>query len=325
MITFLVPAGARERVRPLMDAFGKAGLETQLTSPPLEGEALAALRRTTVVVGFGVPCGPREMDAMPGLQAVVSPALGYEWIDVDEATRRGIAVANGEVRENRESMAEATIMLLLALLYRLPETQAMMRDPLLPSPHRRMLKNRTVGVVGYGGIAREILKRLAPWGCRLLVSTRGSVSEPGVESLPLEELLAASDAVLVMTRLDPQTRHMLDRRRLELLKPGAVLVNTARGAIVDEGALMELLTAKRVGAAALDVFETEPLPQDHPLRNLPNVILTPHAIGHTIDSLQAIPAQTMENVTELVAGRLPASCKNPGVEQNWRRRWHGGT
>jgi len=128
MFTLLVPGDARERIRPLIETLRNAGLDAQLASPPLEGAALAAMRRTTIVIGFGVPCGPREMDAMPELQAVVSPALGYEWIDIDEATRRGIAVANADTRENRETMAEATIMLLLALLCRLPKTQQLMRE-----------------------------------------------------------------------------------------------------------------------------------------------------------------------------------------------------
>jgi len=272
-----------------------------------------------VLVCTMVPCSAREMGAMPALRAIVSPLLGYDWIDVDEATRRGIPVVNAEIPESRQSMAEATIMLVLALLYRLRDTEAQLRFGAERVQHRKMLKGRTLGIVGYGGISREIIRRLEPWQPKLLVHTQAVPSgRETVEFVSLEHLLHVSDIVLLMTGLNERNRHLLDRSLLQSMKPGVLLVNTARGGLIDEGALVEALESGHVGAAALDVFEVEPLPEDHPLRRLPNVILTPHAVGHTDEALEAIPRMAAANVEQLLSFQIPASCKNKVVEAAWR-------
>ena len=277
------------------------------------------LSKTSVLVCTMVSCGAREMDAMPALRAIVSPLLGYDWIDVDEATRRGIPVVNAEIPESRQSMAEATIMLVLALLYRLRDTEAQLRFGAERVQHRKMLKGRTLGIVGYGGISREIIRRLEPWQPKLLVHTQAVPSgRETVEFVSLEHLLHVSDIVLLMTGLNERNRHLLDRSLLQSMKPGVLLVNTARGGLIDEGALVEALKSGHVGAAALDVFEVEPLPEDHPLRRLPNVILTPHAVGHTDEALEAIPRMAAANVEQLLSFQIPASCKNKVVEAAWR-------
>jgi len=277
------------------------------------------LSKTSVLVCTMVSCGAREMDAMPALRAIVSPLLGYDWIDVDEATRRGIPVVNAEIPESRQSMAEATIMLVLALLYRLRDTEAQLRFGAERVQHRKMLKGRTLGIVGYGGISREIIRRLEPWQPKLLVHTQAVPSgRETVAFVSLEHLLHVSDIVLLMTGLNERNRHLLDRSLLQSMKPGVLLVNTARGGLIDEGALVEALESGHVGAAALDVFEIEPLPEDHPLRRLPNVILTPHAVGHTDEALDAIPRMAAANVEQLLSSELPASCKNKVVEAAWR-------
>ena len=277
------------------------------------------LSKTSVLVCTMVSCGAREMDAMPALRAIVSPLLGYDWIDVDEATRRGIPVVNAEIPESRQSMAEATIMLVLALLYRLRDTEAQLRFGAERVQHRKMLKGRTLGIVGYGGISREIIRRLEPWQPKLLVHTQAAPSgRETVEFVSLEHLLHVSDIVLLMTGLNERNRHLLDRSLLQSMKPGVLLVNTARGGLIDEGALVEALESGHVGAAALDVFEVEPLPEDHPLRRLPNVILTPHAVGHTDEALEAIPRMAAANVEQLLSFQIPASCKNKVVEAAWR-------
>ncbi|MEN3974596.1 NAD(P)-dependent oxidoreductase [Emcibacter sp. SYSU 3D8] len=273
---------------------------------------IADLSGVEILLSTGVRCGAAEMDRMPRLRAVVSPVLGYDWIDAGEASRRGIAVCNTEAAENREGMAESTIMLLLALLYRLQDTEALLRtnadgDPL----KRHILKGRTVGIIGYGGITREVIARLAAWGCHFLVHSRSATEPvPGVTFVPLDDLLGQSDAILVLTSLNPSTRHMLGSEQFAKVRPGTLLVNTARGAIIDEAALVEALKSGRLGAAAIDVFEKEPCPPDHPLRDLPNVILTPHAIGHNEEAKEAGPALTAQVLKTLAEGGLPDSCKN---------------
>ena len=269
------------------------------------------LAQATVLVCLMIPCGAREMEAMPALRGLVSPLLGYDWIDVEEATRRSIPVINGEIRESRESMAEATIMLVLALLYRLRETEAELRLGGERVQHRSMLKGRTIGIVGYGGITREIVHRLKSWQATILVHTRRAPeNEEGISFVSSEHLLASSDVVLLMTRLDDGSRHWLNRSRLQLMKRGVLLVNTARGGLVDESALLEALQSGQVGAAALDVFEVEPLPAGHPFRQLPNVILTPHSVGHTAQMVDQIPLMAVTNIVALLDGKLPESCKN---------------
>lgn len=270
-----------------------------------------ALGRIKVLVSVAYPCAATEMNALPALRGIVSPALGYEWIDVDEASRRGIAVVNGEVAENRESMAEATVLMLLALLYRLPDTEASLRhggDPLTTG--RRMLKGLTVGIIGHGGIARGVINRLAAWGCHFLIHSRSQGGAANGEFVALERLLRESDVVVVLTSLDAETRHLLDRERLAEMKPGALLVNTARGGIIDEAALVDALRSGAIGGAALDVFEVEPLGPDSPLRELPRVILTGHCIGHTESSASAISRKAVANALTLLEGDLPESCRN---------------
>ena len=321
MICLAGPPRAQVLMNAVANLLEKSGYPTSVHAID-DGDLLQCpeLSKTSVLVCTMVSCGAREMDAMPALRAIVSPLLGYDWIDVDEATRRGIPVVNAEIPESRQSMAEATIMLVLALLYRLRDTEAQLRFGAERVQHRKMLKGRTLGIVGYGGISREIIRRLEPWQPKLLVHTQAPPpsGRETVEFVALEHLLHVSDIVLLMTGLNERNRHLLDRRLLQSMKPGVLLVNTARGGLIDEGALVEALKSGHVGAAALDVFEVEPLPEDHPLRRLPNVILTPHAVGHTDEALEAIPRMAAANVEQLLSSELPASCKNKVVEAAWR-------
>jgi len=320
MICLAGPPRAQVLMNAVANLLEKSGYPTSVHAID-DGDLLQCpeLSKTSVLVCTMVSCGAREMDAMPALRAIVSPLLGYDWIDVDEATRRGIPVVNAEIPESRQSMAEATIMLVLALLYRLRDTEAQLRFGAERVQHRKMLKGRTLGIVGYGGISREIIRRLEPWQPKLLVHTQAVPSgRETVEFVSLEHLLHVSDIVLLMTGLNERNRHLLDRSLLQSMKPGVLLVNTARGGLIDEGALVEALESGHVGAAALDVFEVEPLPEDHPLRRLPNVILTPHAVGHTDEALEAIPRMAAANVEQLLSFQIPASCKNKVVEAAWR-------
>lgn len=272
-----------------------------------------------VLLSVFVPCGGAEMDLMPRLRAIVSPLLGYDWIDVAEATRRDIAVVNGEVDENRLGIAEASIMLLLALLYRLHETeQALRKNEPGTQIRRHILHGKTLGIAGSGGIARMVIDRLAPWGCRILVADRYQPADLGnVTFVELEDLISQSDAVLLLTNLSPETRHMIGSTQLAKARPGTILINTARGGLIDEDALILALEDGRIAAAALDVFEQEPLRLDHPFREMPNLILTGHCIGHNEEAKMAVPRVAAENVKILAEGELPVSCRNREVAQNW--------
>ena len=140
-------------------------------------------------------------------------------------------------------------------------------------------------------------------------------------ALESDELLRTSDVVCVLASLNAETERLLDAERLRLLKPGAVLVNTARGAIVDEAALVAIARERPDLRFALDTFVTEPLPSDSPLRDVANTILTPHMVGHTQESIAVVPGTTVENVRRILAGDLPLHICNPDVVARWRARW----
>jgi phosphoglycerate dehydrogenase-like enzyme len=277
------------------------------------------------IVALGFACSRTLLTASSRLRGVVSPITGIEGIDTEAATELGIVVANGQARENTESMAEATILLILATLYDLHGTEAVLRNG-LPRPKRmvsRMLQGKTVGIVGFGQIARAMTQRLAGWGATLQAYTRrpSSVAGTDVRFVDLDRLMSTSDVVCVLAALNEETRGMLDARRLNLLKRGAVLINTGRGGLIDEAALCRIAMERPDLRLALDAFEVEPLPSESPLRDIPNAVLTPHMIGHTQESADALPVLAVKNVTRILAGELPVTVCNPAVVDKWRAKW----
>jgi phosphoglycerate dehydrogenase-like enzyme len=260
---------------------------------------------TQIFVSFGVPCSEADLDAAPGLQAIITPSLGYEGIDVDAAHRRGIAFANGRVAENFESVAEAAMLFMLTCLYRLREAEERLRrgEVRTGPPKARMLKGKTVGIIGHGNIAKALIERLQGWETRILLSNRSRVPpSPAFEQCDLDTLICESDIVLPLLPLTPETENLLSRSRFLAMKPGAILINLSRGAIIDEKALADPEVASRLGAIALDVFVTEPLPLDSPLRDLPDLLLTNHEISHTQENLGAIFAMGVANIRAAIAG-----------------------
>src|SRR5579875_123843 len=278
-----------------------------------------------LIAASNFPVSKELMLRAPRLRAVVSPFIGTEGFDEAAASSLGIIVANGQVPENFLSMAESTILLMLASLYPLHWWEGQLRAN-LPHPARvpgRMLSGKTVGMIGFGHIARAVAQRLASWGVRLqtyIPRLRDPLPEY-VARVSLDELLRTSDIVCVLASLNPSTRGMLNLQRLQLMKPDAVLINTARGAIIDEAALVQIARERPNFRIALDTFAQEPLPVDSPLRNLPNAILTPHAIGHTQESLAALTPAAIANVTRALRGELPLYIRNPEVIPRWTRRW----
>ena len=269
-------------------------------------------------------CTRTVMAAAPRLRAALSPVTGIDGIDLKAATDQAIVVGNTLVSESHESMAEATILLMLACLYDLRGSEHILRNN-LPSrqPVATMAKAKTVGIIGFGQISRAIAERLAGWDLQLQTyAPRLRAPLPAhVKRVELEDLLRTSDIVIVMASLNAETRNLLSAERLDMLKPGAILINTARGEIVDEAALYRIAKEGRLRALAVDVFQTEPLPADHPFRELPNAILTGHCIGHTVDTIAAMPRTAIDNVTRVLRGEPPLSVKNPDVLPAWESRW----
>ena len=265
-------------------------------------------------------CPGWALDAAPRLRAIVNMVTGSELIAEPAATRRGIVIGIGQAAENYEGMAEATVMLMLNALKDLSGIEKRLREA-LPRGRvsARQLMAKTVGLIGYGKIAQGVARRLQGWGVRLLIAAPRlhAPLPPGAARVELPALLAASDVVAVLCSLNDSTRGLLGREALALMKPGAVLGNPARGGIVDEAALAAAARDGRLGAVALDAFAVEPLPADSPLRTLPNAILTPHMVGHTVESEEAILAMAVDNVVRVLGGVPPHVVLNPGVLPRW--------
>jgi (S)-sulfolactate dehydrogenase len=250
----------------------------------VRGDALAAAQRLRVVGRLGV---------------------GLDNIDVPACEARGIEVipATGA---NAESVAEyviATAMILLrGASYLSTAAVAAGRWPRQMLSQGRDLSGKTLGLVGFGGIGRITARKARALGMRvvahdpLLGSGASAWKESGVEPQGLEALLAASDVVSLHIPLTAATRGLLGRERLGRMKAGAILINTARGGVVDEAALAESLHAGRLGGAAIDVFDEEPLPAGSPLGAAPNVLLTPHIAGVTVESNERVSALIAERV-----------------------------
>ena len=270
-------------------------------------------------------CSRTLLEGATRLRGVCYPATGVETLDVAAATELGVIVAHGAVPQNVLGMAEATLMLMLMLIYDVETNVARMRSGAWrrPAPAARQLAGKTVGLIGYGRIARELTARLQPFGVRILAFSprvRPEDLPEGVTKTGLPELLGASDVVSVLATLTDETRHMVGAAELALMKSDALLVNTGRGPIVDEDALVAALRDRRIAGAALDAFATEPLPADSPLRGLDNVILTPHCVGHTQESVAALGPALLDNIRHILRGELPPICKNPQAEPAWRER-----
>lgn len=313
----LIEAGHRVTHGPAVSPPDRCVLDASFSHLIGEMEILVATNRTVFA---------REgMLASPKLRGVVYPAIGTDSIDLIAASDLGIAVAHGPTPENHTSMAESTVLLILAALYDLTGTQQILRAN-LPRPlqmRASMLSGKIVGLVGYGRIAHAVASRLSTWGATILSSSRRFEAghwDGTVEFVNMDTLLARSDILSLHLELSPQTRHFIDRESLHKMKRTAILVNTARGALIDESALSDALRDGVIAGAALDTFENEPLPSSSPLREIEGVILTPHMIGHTREVFEAMPGCVVENVNRLIEGIEPVYLRNPEVKPRWRER-----
>jgi phosphoglycerate dehydrogenase-like enzyme len=247
------------------------------------------------------------------LRLVHKFGAGVNTIDVDTATKRGIAVANMP-GANAPSVAEGAVLLMLATLRRLPALDRATRegrgwpsDPALGETVRD-IGACTVGLVGYGNIAKQVASIVAAMGATVLHTSTRDDGLPGWRPLP--ELLAASDIVSLHLPLRDDTRGLLDRAALARVKPGAVLINTSRGAIIEESALVDALRGGRLAGAGLDVFDVEPVPPDNPLLSLDNVVLTPHVTWYTVDTMRRYLVEAVANCRRLRDGKQLAHIVN---------------
>jgi phosphoglycerate dehydrogenase-like enzyme len=272
---------------------------------------------------FSAPVTAASLEGVERLTVLARHGVGLDFVDVDACTAHGIAVTITPEGVTRP-MASAAVSLVLALAHRLAD-----RDRALHAgdwgerrfePLGMGLSGRTLGLVGYGRIGREIARLLAPWRMEVLVTTRRRILEEGVEWTELDDLLARADVVVVASALTPETRGLLDARRLGLLKPSAFLVNVARGQIVDQRALVDALREGRLAGAGLDVFDPEPLPADDPLLALPRVIGAPHSLGYTDELVRGCVDEACAALLAVARGEVPPDVANPAVLDSSRFR-----
>jgi phosphoglycerate dehydrogenase-like enzyme len=270
------------------------------------------------------PISGDDLEKAPRLRLVHKMGAGVNTIDVDTATRLGIAVANMP-GANAPSVAEGAVLLMLAALRRLPELDRATREgrgwPSDPSLGEtvRDIGSCTVGLIGYGNIAKSVETIVSAMGAEVLHTSTRDDGHPGWRPLP--ELLAASDIVSLHLPLTERTEGMLDRTALAQMKPDAVLVNTSRGSVVDEEALVDALRTGGLAAAGLDVFAVEPIPPDNPLLHLDNIVLTPHVTWYTVDTMRRYLAEAVDNCRRIRDGRELANVVNAVTTNSSRLRW----
>jgi phosphoglycerate dehydrogenase-like enzyme len=276
--------------RPALEARDLKGLDGLLhfSSNRVTAEALAAAEDLLVIARLGA---------------------GYDLVDVDACTRGDVLVTI-EPEPVRRPMAAGAMAMILALGHNLRAKDAAVRAGAWSTRLELTgygIAGRTLGIIGLGNIGQEIARLAASFSMPVVAYgprlTEEVAAAAGARAVGLEQLLAEADYVCLCCPLTPETRGLLSRRRLGQMKPGAFLVNVARGGLVDEGALAELLASGRLAGAGLDVFEQEPPPVDSALLGLDNVVLAPHAVGYTDDLLGSLTAAACSSLTDLLGGR----------------------
>jgi phosphoglycerate dehydrogenase-like enzyme len=273
----------------------------------LGDELVTALAGSDVVVAMRerTPFDRALLDRLPDLRLLVTTGMVNASIDLDAARDRGVLVCG--TRSRQPGPAELTWALVLAVTRRVAQEDAAVRAGGWQSTIGPELSGRTLGVLGLGrlgsivsGYGRAFGMRVLGWSSNL---DPGHARELGVEPVALDNLLTRSDVVSIHLKLSDRTRGLLGARELDLIGPDGYLVNTSRGPIVDEAALVEALRTGRIAGAGLDVFDVEPLPADHPLRTVPRAVLTPHLGYVALDAYRVFYTDAVEDVTAWLAGQ----------------------
>jgi phosphoglycerate dehydrogenase-like enzyme len=289
--------GARLRALP--------GLHIEACAEQDEARLMVLLRDCDVLWHVLKPCTAAMIAAAPRLKLIQKIGVGVNTIDLEAAKARGIPVCNLPGTNSR-AVAEMTLALMLAAMRRIVRFDASLRggrwsDPELADGINE-LGGRVVGLVGYGAIPRMLAPVLRALGCRVIYTARTPVTDALGDWRTLDALLAEADVVSLHVPLTEETEGMISAAALARMRPGAVLVNTARGGLVDQVALTEALRSGRLGAAGLDVFAYEPVQASDPLLALPNVVVAPHVAWLTADTFDRSFVLAAENCRRVAAG-----------------------
>lgn len=306
----------------VVESLSGAGVELLIRQCNSQAELVEHAQEAEIIWLFG---GSRvlhdgSLELLPRCWAIVRTGSGTDNVPVDEATTRGIVVANTPSALS-DGVSDHVIALLLALTRRLPqqdrEVRAGIFDQNLSRP-RNSFRGRTFGLVGFGHIARDVYCKLSGFGMKWLVHDPllqpAEAAAQGVQLVSLQTLLAESDFVSLHCPLTPTTRRLIGEQELRRMKPTAILINTSRGPVVDESALIRALADGWISAAGIDVFEHEPPTRDNPLFKLDNVLLTPHSASQSGDGLEPRWRASVDTLQALAKHRWPPSCVNRHVK-----------
>lgn len=262
-----------------------------------------------------------QLSLAPSLKLISQTGKTTSHLDLSAATRRGVAITFTP-SDSGISTVELTWGLILSLMRRIPEVDRRMRQEAWPPVVGHLVEGKTIGVIGLGRIGKEVSRIAQAFRTRVLATGKTLTDErarqAGAERVSLETLLKESDIVTIHVPLRQETRGLIGEKELALMKPGAILINTARGPIVSETALLQALEQGRIGGAGLDVFDEEPLPIDHPLRRLNNVVLLSHR-GYAAEEILCERYElAMGNILNFLDGR-PVQLLNPEVLSQTKR------
>ena len=287
---------------------GRANVEYHASLPVSTAVLLDRIgdAESIINVRSSVPFGAEVFAACPNLKILSLWGTGTDHVDLAAATHHGVAVTNTP-GVSAVAMAEHCLALMLAVARQIPRIDAKTRVGAWPRGFVTQLHGKTLGVVGLGAIGTQTARIARGIGMRVIAWTRTPQGKPiddlGVELVELDELYRRSDVVSLHVRLTPETTGMVSDGELAAMKESAILINTARGPVVDEGALIKALHGGVIRGAGLDVFDQEPLPQNHPLGDLPNIVMTPHSGGVTPEALEAGLQMAVDNVFAHFDGR----------------------
>ena len=305
MVKVLVAAPLHEKA---IEVLEKAGFEVVYEEYPDEERLIELVKDVEAIVVRSKPKVTRRViEAAPKLRVIGRAGVGLDNIDLEAAKERGIKVVNSPGASSR-SVAELVFGLLLAVARKIAFADRKMREGVWAKKQCMgiELEGKTMGVIGFGRIGYNVAKIANAFGMRVLLydpyPNEERAREVGGTFASLEDLLKESDVVTLHVPLVDATYHLIDEERLKLMKPTAILINAARGAVVDNNALVKALQEGWIAGAGLDVFEEEPLPKDHPLTRLDNVVLTPHIGASTEEAQMRAGVQVAEQIVEILKG-----------------------
>lgn len=293
------------------------GIEYSYLSSTDEDEIAAAARGVEGIIFTSTRFDESLFSKLPDLKIISRSGIGLDTVDMDAATAHGVIVCNS-ASYGTYDVAQHTVALLLSLLHSVPRYDAAVKErndwSAAGIPMASRLSARTLGIVGFGRISRWIAKMMSGFGMTVLVSDpycdEEKARELSVTPVSLDELCARADILSLNAPLTDSTRHMINDERIAMMKDGVLLVNTSRGPLCDEAALLRGLTSGKIAGAALDVFESEPFAADHPFRTLPNVVLTPHVAWRSTEALYDLVREVTGNLIDYFEGRHLPNAQN---------------